>query len=392
MYSSLAVAVIISLATAALVNSAALNATHKHGSSAAGFPLNEKGQEMHLIELSADKPASWLTWDQVRRLGRQDTPFMDITFRPRLAEAAPSVRSRHLQSADEPAAERQTLRFYAEAEPIVDSLNTNFIQSTLKQLTSFHDRFYTTENGVKSSEFVFELAKDIASRAKKGVSISVTQFHHSFDQPSVIARIEGEPGQEETVIIGGHQDSVNWREEDGPAPGADDNGSGTASIFEAYRGLVASGFRPKRPIEFHWYAAEEVGLLGSQDVAATYQETGRKVAGMLQLDMTGTPNATHPDIAITMDFTDPATSELLRTAAERYNGGLPVNERRCGYACSDHASWTKAGFPASSAFESSTSKNAYIHSSQDTLEKVSYQHMLRYSRIAVGFAVEQSLR
>lgn len=42
--------------------------------------------------------------------------------------------------------------------------------------------------------------------------------------------------------------------------GADDDGSGTVTILESYRSLLASGFVPERPIEFHWYSAE-VSLL-----------------------------------------------------------------------------------------------------------------------------------
>lgn len=42
-------------------------------------------------------------------------------------------------------------------------------------------------------------------------------------------------------------------------PGADDDGSGTMSILEAYRGLISAGFLPKRTVEFHFYSAEVGG-------------------------------------------------------------------------------------------------------------------------------------
>ena len=38
--------------------------------------------------------------------------------------------------------------------------------------------------------------------------------------------------------------------------GADDDGSGSTSILEAYRALIAAGFQPERTVEFHWYSAE----------------------------------------------------------------------------------------------------------------------------------------
>lgn len=50
--------------------------------------------------------------------------------------------------------------------------------------------------------------------------------------------------------------------------GADDDGSGTVTILESYRALLASGFAPGRPVEFHWYSAEV-----SFTVEATKSET-----------------------------------------------------------------------------------------------------------------------
>ena len=37
--------------------------------------------------------------------------------------------------------------------------------------------------------------------------------------------------------------------------GADDGGSGTVAILEAYRALLESDFEPNRTVEFHWYSA-----------------------------------------------------------------------------------------------------------------------------------------
>lgn len=70
-----------------------------------------------------------------------------------------------------------------------------------------------------------------------------------------------------------------------PAPGADDDGSGTVTILEAYRALLAAEYLPETPVEFHWYSAEEGGLLGSQAIAQRYAEEGKQVKAMVQMDM-----------------------------------------------------------------------------------------------------------
>jgi leucyl aminopeptidase len=68
-----------------------------------------------------------------------------------------------------------------------------------------------------------------------------------------------------------------------PAPGADDDCSGTVTILEAFRVLAESGFTPKDgPVEFHWNAAEEGGNLGSQAIAHYYRQAGAHVGAMME--------------------------------------------------------------------------------------------------------------
>ncbi len=71
--------------------------------------------------------------------------------------------------------------------------------------------------------------------------------------------------------------------------------------------MTTSSFVPTKPIEFHWYSAEEGGLLGSQKVVEKYVEDNIPVVAMYQIDMTGyvTPNKKEV-IGISNDFVDPA--------------------------------------------------------------------------------------
>jgi bacterial leucyl aminopeptidase len=46
--------------------------------------------------------------------------------------------------------------------------------------------------------------------------------------------------------------------------------------------LATAGFAPIKPVEFHWYAAEEGGGLGSKDIVKYFVETKREVEAMIQ--------------------------------------------------------------------------------------------------------------
>jgi leucyl aminopeptidase len=83
-------------------------------------------------------------------------------------------------------------------------------------------------------------------------------------------------------------DSINLSNPtSGRAPGADDDGTGTVNLIEGLRALVAAGFKPSTPVEYHWYSGEEAGLLGSQAIATAYKNAGTKVKAFMELDMSG---------------------------------------------------------------------------------------------------------
>lgn len=66
-------------------------------------------------------------------------------------------------------------------------------------------------------------------------------------------------------------------------------------------------------MEFHWYAAEEAGLLGSQDIFNTYRQFNRNIVAMLQQDMTGYIGRDGRErFGLITDFTDPDLVNFMK--------------------------------------------------------------------------------
>ncbi|MFJ9940465.1 M28 family metallopeptidase [Streptomyces erythrochromogenes] len=110
------------------------------------------------------------------------------------------------------------------------------------------------------------------------------------------------PGADSTVLITAHMDSTaangEFVDADGdprpydpevdPAPGADDDGSGTAAVMaaaECLRGLLDDGGEPTRNVRFVLFNAEEQGLVGSKFYARAAAAAGDRIAGVFQMDM-----------------------------------------------------------------------------------------------------------
>ena len=153
--------------------------------------------------------------------------------------------------------------------------------------------------------------------------------------------------------------------------------------------LLAKDYRPARTIKLIAYAAEEVGLRGSLAVVKEFKKRKINVVGALQLDMTNYQGSDR-DIWLMKDFTDAAQNAFLIQLLDTYVGATWGYDA-CGYACSDHASWTRAGVPASMPFESRMNeRNQVIHTKKDTLEmsNENASHAVKFARLGAAYAIE----
>jgi bacterial leucyl aminopeptidase len=203
----------------------------------------------------------------------------------------------------------------------------------LTSFSGFQTRYYKSQSGKDSAEWLHDQIKQLEKSAIDGTLLTVEKVEHSWNQFSIIARYANlESSEEDVLILSAHQDSVNqWNPWFGRSPGADDDGSGTTTIFEALRILVENGFIPKRPIEFHFYSAEEGGLLGSQKVVSKYLKAGKKVYAVLHNDMTGyQKSGLKPVIGISTDNVSKPLTETLRMLSEAYSG-IQWKDTKCGY-------------------------------------------------------------
>jgi leucyl aminopeptidase len=273
--------------------------------------------------------------------------------------------------------------------PMVAQVAEKSIRDMIIKLSDFNTRYYKSDTGVKSSEFIRDTW---AALAKKRNDIKVELYKHpKWPQASIIMTITGSEKPEEIVIVGGHADSIaGMFGGSGKAPGADDNASGISTITEVIRVLLNSDYKPKRTVQFMGYAAEEVGLLGSKEIATAYKQASRKVVGVMQLDMTLRKGTVDKDIVMMADFTNTAQNEFLGRLIDEYVK-VPWGYSRCGYGCSDHASWTANGYPASIPFESTMEDiNHSIHTANDTLQSAGgdAKHAAKFAKLATAFVVE----
>ncbi|WP_271423970.1 M28 family peptidase [Aequorivita sinensis] len=275
----------------------------------------------------------------------------------------------------------------------LDLVNNQNIEDDILELQAYGTRHHETSQGEQS---VHDLkAKWDAMIAQSGRTDIHTRIynHQNTPMPSVILTIDGANTPDEYVIIGGHLDSTSfWDIND--APGADDNASGISSLNEMIRVLIAKEFVPNRTIEVMAYAAEEIGLVGSEEIASEYASNGINVGAYVQFDMTGY-NGSNEDVWISTDwYNSSALNNFLVDLMDHYNGtgnhAFTYNFTECGYGCSDHASWANNGYEAAFPFEAKFSEsNPKIHTDEDVYSFFDTpEHSAKFTKLGLQFLIE----
>jgi aminopeptidase YwaD len=182
---------------------------------------------------------------------------------------------------------------------------------------------------------------------------------------NVIAR---PPGKECETVTAGHLDSV-------PAgPGANDNGSGTATVIEVAGVMARSGKMGANC--FILFGAEEVGLYGSRAYVASLSAAQKaRIRFMIDLDMVGVGDQGWYLIG------DPSLQDL----ALQYTAGLGMTDAvRASLAStggtSDNETFARAGIPALFIYRANDPE---WHRPGDTADRVRPDLMEQAARLTV---------
>ncbi|KAI9152251.1 putative leucine aminopeptidase 1 [Paramyrothecium foliicola] len=270
---------------------------------------------------------------------------------------------------------------------LISRYNIATVRTNLQRFSGFYNRYYRATTGVQSAQWLFDQVTAVIA-ASGSTRATVRKVTHSFSQFSVVATIQGTSAK--TVVVGAHQDSINSRSPTGQAAGADDDGSGSMAILEAFRTIltdtrIRAGQAPNT-LEFHWYAGEEAGLLGSQAIFQQYAREGKNVAAMLNQDMVG--YSPRNQFGLITDNTNAQLNAFSKILIRQY-ASIGFVETTCGYACSDHASATRSGYPSTFIFEGSfANSNPNIHTTTDTIDKINFNHVLEHGKVILGFMTE----
>lgn len=143
----------------------------------------------------------------------------------------------------------------------INKVNADSLRSTIQHLQDFKTRYSHHDN---RKEIATWLKQKFNLFGYTNNQVKLDSFQVNWGgvitwQYNVICTLEGTNAPKEEYHIGAHYDSYSIVYPDTLAPGADDNGSGVASVMEVARVMKKMNFQPESTIKFFLWAFEEGG-------------------------------------------------------------------------------------------------------------------------------------
>lgn len=217
-----------------------------------------------------------------------------------------------------------------------------------------------------------------------GLASSFQNF--SFERTStrnVIGRIEGQDPNS-VYLVTSHIDSTaqtNSGTTD-PAPGADDNASGTVVVMEAARVLKSIQPFLKHSIEFITFSGEEQGLYGSY-YYVNNRPSGKTIKGVINLDMVGNSSGGECVNFMYKNYNGgDALSNRIVQMISAHNLGLGGESKATSIPYSDHKPFWDVGIPAIFATECAFSP--VYHSINDKMSYLNFSQLTKTTKAIVA--------
>ncbi len=248
--------------------------------------------------------------------------------------------------------------YAAQLAGLATQVSAERLRADIQSLQDFKTRYASTTQCDAAGAFILERFRQLGLAAENDPFIFETYYHSN----NIVAVIPGRVAPQRLVLVCAHYDSTS----NNPlvsAPGADDNGSGTAAILELARILATEKF--DFSIVLLCVSAEEWGLFGSAHYARQARQDGAEIIAVVNLDMIAYPGSQQRVLDVIGDRRSEWLTDRFIAAAQPLVGLRLAKVIDPSLTWSDHSSFWDQGYSALCGIEDSD--NPYYHRTSDTV-------------------------
>jgi hypothetical protein len=279
---------------------------------------------------------------------------------------------------------RRAVAAEAPISEMVARVSKDALASFISSLQGFQTRYASTASCESSGAFLLNHFSSLGVAAGFD-SFTFPPSSNAYATRNVVATIPGKSSADRIVILGAHYDSYS-NDKYNLAPGADDNGSGTAALMEMAK--ILAGYEFDFTLKFICFSAEEWGLYGSRHYAQAARAAGEQIIAVINLDMIGYTDRLPEDLDIVVNANSEWLANRMIAAAGRY-APLPILKFvNASFRGSDHAPFWDQGYSALCGIEDTNVPNPYYHRTTDTLSTLNMDFAVSVTRAALALAAE----
>ncbi len=160
-------------------------------------------------------------------------------------------------------------------ETLVSRLDLERYKSNVRNLAAFGTRYWNTEGNERARDWIQEQLESYGYEVHRQTFTASGRRGNmdAKDIDNIYVTKVGTENPDRMYIVSAHMDSFNSQSEDQSfAPGANDDGSGTALVLELARVFASEDLETDVSIRFAFWNAEEIGLVGARSYVAARSE------------------------------------------------------------------------------------------------------------------------
>lgn len=260
---------------------------------------------------------------------------------------------------------------------MINQINESMLFEYHHGLLSFGPRYTGSIQCNLAAEYIYDAFQQM------GLEVQFHEWRYDgFRSKDVVATLYGtDPNSTAEYILCGHFDTVAG------APGADDDGSGSAAVLAI--ASVLSQYHFNHTIRFITFSGEEVGTYGSFTYARDASYRGDNIVAVLNMDMIGYASSTEGGRILR--FFPPSRSRWIAdyatTIAEKYNDFIDMKvDTLPAYRGADNQAFVDYGYDG--VWIAHQDGYPWGHSPNDTADHLNWSYYAKATKLMLAITAE----
>lgn len=265
------------------------------------------------------------------------------------------------------------------------------------QTNEAQTRFSGTSGNIEEQDYMIQHFRDLGYEVDTSQSYSYGYGGRQITTKNIIAKLPGQ-NVSSVYLVTAHMDSTAERSgSTDPAPGVNDNGSGTVTVMEIARAFKEAQIQPANSVEFILFSGEEQGLHGSKYYANNIP-ANKTIRAVVNVDMVGNvdPQGDCVEFAYKPGTGGNLITDTIVEIIQTKNIDMRTRSFEWGITLSDHAPfWSKGIYTSVFGHEcergtQESPPNDVYHTTSDKIDQVSVSQIAKTAQAVGGALVKMT--